>query len=102
MPTASLRPLLLPRLAVTQRSRFHSSRNPVVAELGITAKEEQSGFLPAVAAGPDRKMLTRRERMLVSLIFASWNQMAPWLRQIEGLRGCLTSSEPVFSLSRLL
>ena len=86
MPTASLRPLLLPRLAVTQRSRFHSSRNPVVAELGITAKEEQSGFLPAVAAGPDRKMLTRRERMLVTQIFTSWNRIADWLRHLDGLK----------------
>jgi len=28
----------------------------------------------------------KRERRLVTLTFASWNQIIPWLRRIDGLR----------------
>jgi hypothetical protein len=33
-----------------------------------------------------RKLLIRLRRELVSHIFASWNQLGGWLRQVEGLR----------------
>jgi hypothetical protein len=36
---------------------------------------------------PARAQPTRTTRGLVILTFASWNQMAAWLRRLEGLRG---------------
>jgi len=35
--------------------------------------------------------------MLVSLTFASWNQMASWLSQLQGLQGAASSSGQEFT-----
>jgi hypothetical protein len=43
-------------------------------------------FLRGVSPRPLRKSLSRKTWMLVSLNFASWNQLDGWLRQIHGLR----------------
>jgi hypothetical protein len=43
---------------------------------------QPSRGLPTVAHAD----VDKRERRLVSRIFASWNQLDRWLRQVEGLR----------------
>ena len=43
-------------------------------------------FLGAVTANLARNPLTARGEMLVSLTFASWNQIAAWLRQLDRMR----------------
>jgi hypothetical protein len=43
-------------------------------------------FQPAVVATATCKSLKAREEMVVIRIFASWNQLDGWLRQVEGLR----------------
>jgi len=40
---------------------------------------------PALAVGDDQNPLSLLESV-VSLTFASWNQIAGWLRQLDGLR----------------
>ena len=35
--------------------------------------------------------------MVVSLTFASWNQMASWLSQLQGLQGAASSSGQKFT-----
>jgi hypothetical protein len=43
-------------------------------------------FLSVVAAATDGKLLTPKTKDVVSRIFASWNQLDRWLRQIAELR----------------
>ncbi len=37
----------------------------------------------------NRKLLARLERKVVTLTFASWNQIHGWLRRLEGLLGAV-------------
>jgi hypothetical protein len=39
-----------------------------------------------MACQPYSRDVRKRERRLVTRIFASWNQLDCWLRQVEGLR----------------
>lgn len=39
-----------------------------------------------MALADARKLLTGRNGLMVSRIFASWNQLDGWLRQVEALR----------------
>ena len=43
-------------------------------------------FLRAVSGWCARKSLSQKDGMVVSLIFASWNQIALWLRHLDNLR----------------
>lgn len=38
------------------------------------------------ATAPADSLREARERRLVSQIFTSWNQMAEWLRRVDGVR----------------
>jgi hypothetical protein len=43
-------------------------------------------FLPAVAAVTRRKLLMTLDWEVVSLNFASWNQLEEWLRAVDELK----------------
>ena len=60
---------------------------PSVADsLKKTNIVEAIRFLLAIVPLGARKWLKRRDVMVVSRIFASWNQLDGWLRQVERLR----------------
>jgi hypothetical protein len=51
--------------------------------------ERGCGSIPARGVGvPGRKLLTARRRLVVSRDFVSWNQIAGWLKQVDGFRAC--------------
>ena len=54
-------------------------------------------FLCAVAGVDGSKSLMAKGEKLVSLTFASWNQMASWLSQLQGLQGAASSSGQEFT-----
>ena len=67
-------------------------------------------FTCAVYHGAGRKSLKARGGMLVSLTFASWNRVVPWLRAVDDLRraalsgltgSCQAQSTPQSALSML-
>ena len=43
-------------------------------------------FLRAITRSVARKSLTGKDGVMVSHIFASWNQMVGWLRAVDGFR----------------
>jgi len=46
----------------------------------------QNGCQTETSASPDEQKSQNSEGKVVSRIFASWNQIAGWLRRLEGLR----------------
>ena len=57
---------------------------PSSSALGADAGQVR--FLLAVSDQPARKSLTTEGEMLVTLTFASWNQIAGWLGRLAALR----------------
>jgi hypothetical protein len=68
-------------LRAETRSGLNRERGPEGRQVG-----EIRILSAAVAAGSDRKVLTRRERMLVDQTGASWNRISDWLERLEPFR----------------
>lgn len=61
--------------------QLRRSRDSLQAEV-----TELVRFTCAVYHATGRKSLKARGELLVTLTFASWNQIADWFRRLEGLR----------------
>jgi len=61
---------------------------PVIAEMCHGARKVRAvRFLRGISSPSARKSLSQKAWMMVSLNFASWNQIHGWLRCLEELRG---------------
>jgi hypothetical protein len=74
-------------------------RSPEMATQKLPGRRQQSAFAKATAEAfawvqlrlgeasrSSDQVFLARERRLVSLTFASWNQIHGWLKRLEGLR----------------
>jgi len=60
---------------------------PVIAEMCHGARKVRAvRFLRGISSPSARKSLSQKAWMMVTLNFASWNQLVAWLRRIDHLR----------------